>query len=142
MNTSTASQTDATNTGFPVLIVDDDDDHRAGIREVLEDEGYSVVEAADGRQALDYVTDPHKPQPVLILLDLSMPVMTGWELLAIIKSYTRLASIPVILISGQEPMLDPRKHGTIVDFLRKPYNVDTLMRLVAIQVPATARTAG
>src|SRR3989442_9814042 len=114
-------------TGFvdpgPVLIVDDDDEHRPELRAALEEEGYAVIEAADGKAALDYLLDRRSVHPCLILLDLSMPVMTGWELLAIIKSYVRLAQIPVVVISGCDPLFDSQRHGTIEAFFRKPYDL-------------------
>jgi CheY-like chemotaxis protein len=115
----------------PVLVVDDDDDHRAAIRGLLEAQGHAVIEASDGRQALEYLTTPGNIQPRVIVLDLSMPLMTGWELLAILKGYIRLAAIPVILVSGHDPRLDPVRHGTVAALLRKPYNGDQLLALVA-----------
>jgi CheY-like chemotaxis protein len=117
--------------GKPVLVVDDDAEHRRVCREWLEDEGYTVVQAADGKEALDYVIDRRNILPCLIVLDLSMPLVTGWEFLAITKSYVRLASIPVVLISAHEPKLDPLRHGTITAFLRKPYDGMHLLALVA-----------
>ena len=117
--------------GKPVLVVDDDAEHRRVCREWLEDEGYTVVQAADGKEALDYVIDRRNILPCLIVLDLSMPLVTGWEFLAITKGYVRLASIPVVLISGHEPNLDPVRHGTIAAFLRKPYDGTQLLALVA-----------
>lgn len=115
----------------PILVVDDDSAQRDGYRELLQDEGYVVIEAADGRQALHYLVDETQTTPCLILLDLTMPIMDGWEFLAILKSYVRLHAIPVVLISGEEPRLDPVRHGTIAAHLRKPYDVDELLRLAA-----------
>jgi CheY-like chemotaxis protein len=114
-----------------VLVVDDDEEHCAAIRELIEDEGLAVIQAQDGKEALEFLLDRSNPQPCLIILDLSMPVMTGWELLAILRCYVRFADIPVVLISGHDPMLDPVKHGVIVAFLRKPYDRDELLALVA-----------
>ena len=63
-----------------VLVVDDNDMARELLIEVLQAGGYTTAEAADGRQALDYLHD-HADRPHLILLDLMMPVMDGWEFL-------------------------------------------------------------
>jgi twitching motility two-component system response regulator PilG len=104
---------------------------RSDLREVLEDEGYLVVDVGDGKQALDYLVDARSVPPSLILLDLSMPQMTGWELLTVLKSYVRLTKIPVAVISGQEPQLDPVWHGAVAQVLRKPYDRDQLLALVA-----------
>jgi CheY-like chemotaxis protein len=118
----------------PVLLVEDDDVNRCELRDLLLEEGYRVVEAANGKQALDYLIDRFRRRPALILLDLSMPVMTGWELLVILKSYVRLAEIPVVLLSGVDPQLDPVKHGVVAGHVRKPYDFNRLLALVASQV--------
>src|SRR5579862_4602951 len=60
-----------------ILIVDDDPDIRDSLKEVLEDEGYEVNGVANGREALDYLRK--SPRPCVILLDLMMPVMDGWQ---------------------------------------------------------------
>jgi CheY-like chemotaxis protein len=124
----------------PVLVVEDDDINRGELRDVLADQGYGVVEAADGKQALDYLIDRRRRPPALILLDLSMPVMTGWELLAILKGYVRLANIPVVLLSGVDPQLDPVKHGVIAQHVRKPYDLERLLTVVAsyVDTPLTS----
>jgi CheY-like chemotaxis protein len=115
----------------PILIVDDDLDHRFVCRELLEDNGYTVQEAGDGKKALARLVDPAAVLPSMIFLDLSMPLMDGWQLLAIMKSYLRLHTIPVVLISAQEPLLDPVQHGTIAAYVRKPANADDLLALAA-----------
>jgi CheY-like chemotaxis protein len=115
----------------PVLIIDDDRDHRTAMRELLEDNGYKAVEAANGRQALDFLTGPPTLQPCLLVLDLNMPVMSGTELLAIVKSYLRLATIPVVLVSAHEPpAFDSITRAAVVASLRKPYRTDDLLALV------------
>ena len=61
-----------------ILVVDDDPDIRDSLREVLEDEGYDVASVGNGREALDYLKQA-SPRPWVILLDLMMPVMDGWQ---------------------------------------------------------------
>ncbi|MGQ0505934.1 MAG: response regulator [Myxococcaceae bacterium] len=112
------------------MIVDDDDDARQIIREVLESEGYEVVEARNGRQALHYLTS-EAPQPCLILLDLRMPEMTGWELLALLKAYSRLAAIPVVVTSGFDPHSEALPPGAFAQCLRKPITRDILLKAVS-----------
>ena len=80
-----------------ILVVDDDPESRELLSDLLNKEGYLVVCAEDGRQALDYMSSS---TPGLILLDLMMPKMSGWEFLAQQKNDPRLASIPVVVISG------------------------------------------
>jgi CheY-like chemotaxis protein len=118
-----------------ILIVDDDLDNRWSYRELLEDCGYSVEEAGDGRKALKRLTDPSLEPPRLILLDLSMPLMDGWQMLAIMKGYESLKEIPVILCSANEPGLDPVCHGTIAAYLRKPCPASELLALVTKLAP-------
>jgi CheY-like chemotaxis protein len=120
----------------PILIVDDEVEHRLNCRELLEDEGYAVEEAGDGERALARLIDRTRPQPAVVLLDLSMPIMDGWELLAIMKSYTRLRSIPVVLVSAHEPRLNPVRHGAISAYLHKPYSAADLLRVVAQFAPS------
>jgi CheY-like chemotaxis protein len=89
-----------------VLVVDDDADIRDSLREVLEDEGYSVVCLSNGREALDYLkkTAPH---PCVILLDLMMPVMDGWQFRREQKQDPAIADIPLVVITatGKRPVL-------------------------------------
>jgi CheY-like chemotaxis protein len=117
-----------------VLVVDDDPEHRASVRDVLEDEGYAVAEAANGKEALDYLTDG-RGEPALILLNLQMPVMTGWELLAARKRHTRLATIPVVVASGHSARLSAASHGSVAGFLRKPYGPAALLTAVSRHAP-------
>jgi CheY-like chemotaxis protein len=125
-----------------VLVVDDDDATRSDVRDLLEEDGYSVVEACDGKQALEFLVGNRNRTPDCILLDLSMPVMTGWELLSIVKAYVRLSEIPIILVSGVAPQLDPVKHGVISAYLKKPYDAKALLKTVVKAIRTRALTSG
>jgi CheY-like chemotaxis protein len=81
-----------------VLIVDDDPDILDTVAPVLEREGYQVRCASDGAQALAALA--RGPRPDVILLDLMMPVMTGWEVLERAREEVELASIPVVVLSS------------------------------------------
>src|SRR3954467_336954 len=90
--------------GFPnmrrwpyILVVDDDEDFRTGLRTALEMKGYQVDEAANGAEALPKLTE--KP-PLLVLLDLQMPVMNGREMLQRMRATPELKEVPVVIISG------------------------------------------
>jgi two-component system, response regulator, stage 0 sporulation protein F len=80
-----------------ILIVDDDADFRSGIRIALEMKGYQVDESSNGQEALEKLSE--KP-PLLVLLDLQMPVMNGRELLQRLRSAPETKDIPVVIISG------------------------------------------
>jgi CheY-like chemotaxis protein len=113
------------NDRFPVLVVDDDPDIRETLREVIEAEGFAVVCAANGRAALEALDMGLRPS--LIVLDLMMPAMSGWELLAAIRAERSLADLPVAVISAAGGRAMPQ--GATC-FLRKPIDLDTLIELV------------
>jgi CheY-like chemotaxis protein len=114
-----------------VLVAEDDSVHRRTVCDALNDEGYRAIEAANGEEALDrLLNDADIQPPAVVLLDLAMPLMTGWELLAARRTSVRLEQFPIVLISGSEPQLDPDRHGTVAGFLRKPYCLDALLATV------------
>jgi CheY-like chemotaxis protein len=113
-----------------ILVVDDYADARATHRELLEQAGHQVIEAANGRQALDLLTAHEAPDVGMILLDLAMPVMDGWKLLEVLQSYIRLSSIPVVVVSGQPRRLHPQTFGAVVGSLQPPYERNQLLTLV------------
>src|SRR5438132_14133766 len=82
-----------------VLVVDDDDDIRSAVQEVLEGEGYPTVGAANGKEALDVLRTSATP-PALVLLDLMMPEMDGWELLVRMDEDPAMHRVPVALMSA------------------------------------------
>jgi CheY-like chemotaxis protein len=119
-----------------ILIVDDDADFRAVLRPVLEDEGCAVIEAADGRAALDALRTTSLPH--LILLDLMMPVMNGWEFYAEMPKDPSLASIPVAVLSAVGQMRPFRA----MHELHKPIDLPNLLGLLhAIEAPDRPSTA-
>jgi CheY-like chemotaxis protein len=113
-----------------ILIVDDDDDLRALLHETLVDHGFSVIEAPNGRDALDAISGEGVDKPALVLLDMDMPVMSGWEFLTVAKARDRVRDIPVIVISGDAPPKEVLASGTIVASMRKPFDPDKLIALV------------
>jgi CheY-like chemotaxis protein len=98
-----------------VLVVDDDFDLRQTLREILEDEGYVVDTAANGREALDLLHRSNPPR--VVVLDLMMPVMDGWQLLDELKRDDALSAVPVVVISASKTGLRaPHAH----ELLSKP----------------------
>ena len=113
----------------PILIVEDDDDSREFLATLLRTEGYLVVTAANGEEALA-VARKHRPR--LILLDLMMPGMDGFAFRAAQLRTPELANMPVILISGLEDESQiARRIGPLAE-VRKPVNVDRLLEQVAL----------
>src|ERR1700761_974953 len=84
-----------------VLIVEDDDEVREILRELLVLEGYAVGVAVDGQHALDQLA---QELPRVILTDLNMPSVDGWELLRALRSDARLAAVPVLIMTSDEPV--------------------------------------
>ena len=110
----------------PVLIVEDDEDLREMMAQLLMLEGFQAATVANGREALDYLHTTEKPS--VILLDLMMPVMDGWEFRRRQQADPNLAPVPVIVLSA----LDPTRTATVdaVAFLKKPLDFDRLLELV------------
>ena len=98
-----------------ILIVEDDVDLQAALSEALEEEGYEVRAAPNGRQALDDLLKGEEP-PSLILLDLMMPLMSGWQFLDERIRYPGLSSIPVLVLTASTDAR-PRQAAGV---LRKP----------------------
>lgn len=108
-----------------VLIVEDDRDIRECMADALEIEGYSVALAGNGREALEKLRAGVRPD--LILLDLLMPVMSGWEFRQEQLSDPLLSGIPVVVVSASAPGgLRPDRH------LPKPFGIDELLEVVAV----------
>src|SRR5436309_6487626 len=89
-----------------VLVTDDDEDLRLLCQMHLEIAGYRVIQAANGREALDII---RFDRPDLILLDLMMPIMDGWECLSVLKSDGAVATIPVFVITGKSQQQDQER---------------------------------
>ncbi len=128
----------------PVLVVDDHDDTRELVSNMLRDAGFAVVQASNGREALDTLVSDGVEQPCMIVLDLEMPVMSGWEFLAIIKSYYRLSSIPVVIASGSQKTSEAVRFGAAVAYFPKPVDFSALIEKVkeVAHQHCTKRSAG
>jgi CheY-like chemotaxis protein len=109
-----------------ILLVEDDPALRATLAEVLEERGYQVDTAGNGRQALD--TLDRTPTPSAILLDLAMPVMDGWAFRAAQQRDPRLARIPTIVLSASLHSDGRRFDGPApVAALAKPFDLSRLL---------------
>ncbi|HVJ17984.1 MAG TPA: response regulator [Polyangiaceae bacterium] len=117
----------------PILIVDDDAEARGELREALAIQGREVIEATNGREALELLTSERIPEPCLILLDLRMPVMSGWEFLSILRSYHRLSRIPVIVLSGVTDAYAETNPPSVIR-LKKPFSADLLLESVTASI--------
>jgi serine/threonine protein kinase len=107
-----------------ILVVEDDPSARKALVQILEHQGYAVTQAENGSEALDCLQQ--MPPPSLILLDLMMPVMDGWELLRQLTADPALASIPVIVISAADPGQGRVAALGAAAYLSKPLEMDQL----------------
>jgi CheY-like chemotaxis protein len=110
-----------------VLIVDDNEDAREALAEIFQIDGFAVLTAANGQEALELLKIEH---PCVVLLDLMMPVMNGWEFLRRRKAQPELAKIPVIVISAVLDRAAGAQAAGADAVLIKPMNLDNLATLV------------
>jgi CheY-like chemotaxis protein len=113
-----------------ILVVEDNAAARDALAALLGAAGYSVACAANGREALDHLRGPHRP--FLILLDLSMPVMDGWEFRARQRQSPSLASIPVILLSAEDDLPRLATSLGVASYFPKPVRPDGLLRAIRV----------
>ena len=110
-----------------VLVVDDDADIRAFVSEILVDEGYEVRAATNGRDALAVLAGWH---PDVILLDLMMPEMDGWDFLATQQRNLELVRIPVVVMSAGYTLRGGAGRIAAADTVAKPFAIDQLLAKV------------
>jgi CheY-like chemotaxis protein len=117
-----------------ILVVDDDTDVRAAIGKVLEDEGYAVLQAENGARALDLLKAG--PAPDLALVDLMMPVMSGWQFLDALRADPARAAMPVVVATALAERAPP---GAPV--LMKPIRLEALLAAVERYSAPAARAS-
>lgn len=126
----------------PILIVEDDEDIREALQGLLEQNGFEVLVASHGREAIEYLQG--SPRPALILLDMAMPVMDGHRVLTFRKETDGLQEVPVVIISAGMSAMHPRDRAlyaanyNVAAFLKKPTDLDKLLEVVErhVQRPA------
>lgn len=117
-----------------VLLVDDFEDSRTGLKKLLEIEGFEVIEAADGAQAIESALSA---KPDIILMDLSLPGIDGFSATKRIKEDAAMSSVPIIALSAHD--VDYVEHMTAkagwVDFVTKPVDFSVLLVRMAKYLP-------
>jgi len=112
-----------------ILIVDDDAEAGEALAEVLRNNGFQVMVASNGERALAAMRAA-RPLPSVILLDLMMPVMNGWQFRKAQLGDPRLASVPVIVLSGAPSAENLVSQLQPAGFLRKPVPLGKLLDMV------------
>ncbi len=110
-----------------ILVIDDDLAILDLIAELLGYEGYQVITCRSGRDALLQAKDH---TPAVILLDLMMPEMSGWQVISALRSMPQTCSIPVVLLSARRDLAATAKELDVAHFLEKPFDLDELLELV------------
>lgn len=113
---------------LPILLIEDNRDVRAATQSLLEANGYTVLAASDGREALQYLRDGVRP--AVILLDLRMPVMDGATFRIEQVRDAALRTIPVVVLSGSGALGRSAAFDGVAQY-RKPLEADELLRIVA-----------
>ena len=126
-----------------VLVVDDQPSLRLLLATFLEDVGYRVSGVAHGRDALTSLHQSHAV-PGLILLDIAMPVMSGWEFLSAQQGNRRIAMIPVVVMTALADMTHDGAFPTVVAYLYKPLDLSRLSEVIAAhyRMPLQAKAVG
>lgn len=121
-----------------ILVVEDDHEIRSTLVELLQDEGYAVEEAGNGKKALEAI---RRLPPSAILLDLMMPVMDGWAFLSVCRSDPRCRDIPIVVMSAThnlhmhvKQLMEQGAHAVIA----KPFDVQAVVGLVQRYAPIGA----
>src|SRR5215470_16881723 len=110
-----------------ILIVEDVEDIRISMAELLEEEGYEIIGAANGREALDHLASSAE-LPRLILLDLMMPEMDGYQFRAAQKHDPKISSIPVLLMTARGELDGRTDDLDAQGSLKKPFkDIDTIL---------------
>jgi DNA-binding NtrC family response regulator len=107
-----------------ILLVEDDDDTRGALTELLEEQGYRVVAASNGREAQSYLRDHERPS--CIVLDLWMPVMDGWTLADQVEQ--QLPELPMMVITAAEPYWGYPRPARYV--MRKPLDSTQFLGMI------------
>jgi CheY-like chemotaxis protein len=118
-----------------VFVIEDDDLLREGLKQVLEEDGCRVAAASDGAAAIELLRGG-EITPCLILLDLMMPGMNGWDFLALQARHPSLSKIPIVVASAY-PFAEKEVHPGIV--LHKPFSPARLKQLIEEHCLCAAR---
>ena len=112
-----------------VLVIDDDAEIRGALVGALEDEGYRAMSAANGLEALEVLRILPTP-PSVILLELMMPVMDGWQFCAELQRDPLLSKIPVVVVSAHGNVMEEASKVSASAYLKKPFLLKELLDMV------------
>jgi two-component system aerobic respiration control protein ArcA len=114
-----------------ILFVDDDETLRTGLKRIFEADGHRVLIAADGTQLSTVIDD----SPIdLILLDVGLPWINGFELAQLMKQNEDLKHIPLVFLSGKTSELDVQRgfQAGASDYIKKPFEIEHLRKTISV----------
>ena len=117
-----------------IIVIEDNIDNQNLLRLLIEREGYSVVTAINGQDGLNVI---RQEQPDLIVLDLSMPVVDGWEMIELVKADPRIESIPIVVVTAH---LQPGEKHKVFEagcngYVFKPFKSVDLIKEIETCLP-------
>ena len=123
-----------------ILVVDDDPNSLDIVRTFLESRGYTVYTASDGKEALAKLDEIH---PALMLLDVMMPGMDGWEVARLVKNHPNFKEVRVIMLTARSDFTDKHQglRAGADDYIVKPIRLEELERRVERNLKAREHTA-
>jgi len=123
-----------------ILVVDDDADSLEIVRTYLESRGYQVATAADGKEALAMLEEA---RPDLVLLDVMMPGIDGWEVARTIKDHPEFSDTRVVMLTARSDFTDKQRglRAGADDYIVKPMRLEDLGRKVERNLEAARRSA-
>ena len=113
-----------------VLLVEDNDELRGALADMLRLDGYRVREARNGAHALRVLRD-ERVRPFAIVLDLTMPAVDGWEFRRAVADLPEYADVPVVVMSAVDEDVARRAGLAAVEYLRKPFELKKLLLTLA-----------
>ena len=120
-----------------ILIIEDDKDILEVLKDLLESEGYQVSTAENGQEAMDLL-EKIPSLPGLILVDLMMPIMDGFQFREKQKNHPRVKNIPVVVMSADGHIEQKRERIGVKVFLKKPLDLDVVLNAISTQYQAQA----
>jgi two-component system alkaline phosphatase synthesis response regulator PhoP len=113
--------------GKKIMVVDDEPDILSSVGQMLELNGYEVIKASDGKDCLDKLYSL-SINPDLIILDIMMPDVSGWDVVAKLKENSKWKSIPVVFLTAKGDAMSVGMGGlTAMDYIVKPFDVKNLI---------------
>jgi CheY-like chemotaxis protein len=124
----------------PILVVDDDPNSIDIVRTYLESRGYSVATAMDGKEALAKIEEV---RPALVLLDVMMPGMDGWEVARVIKNHPSFGDVRVVMLTARSDFTDKHEglRAGADDYIVKPIELEELGKRVERNLKAKEKSA-